>query len=152
MDQIRWLDNPKPEPRCWDCGAANDPGSTECWLCQRRDWNRYPRLRTRPAPPPDRPRRGPMSTIGGLMIGIAVLGLSIAIFREAPGLGLLLLVSVVPALAVTEVKARRRYRIGEPMSVGERILRVVVLTIVIPILVIVALVIALFSYCVLFMR
>lgn len=28
----------KPEPTCWDCGAANDPGASECWLCHRRDW------------------------------------------------------------------------------------------------------------------
>jgi hypothetical protein len=28
----------KPEPRCWDCGAPNDPGARECWLCHRRDW------------------------------------------------------------------------------------------------------------------
>ncbi len=29
---------PIPEPTCWDCGATNDPGASECWLCQRRDW------------------------------------------------------------------------------------------------------------------
>jgi hypothetical protein len=29
---------PSPEPTCWDCGAANDPGASECWLCHRRDW------------------------------------------------------------------------------------------------------------------
>ena len=23
---------------CWDCGAPNDPGALECWLCQRRNW------------------------------------------------------------------------------------------------------------------
>jgi hypothetical protein len=28
----------KPELRCRDCGAPNDPGGRECWLCQRRDW------------------------------------------------------------------------------------------------------------------
>ncbi len=28
----------KPERRCWDCGAPNDPGARECWLYQRRDW------------------------------------------------------------------------------------------------------------------
>lgn len=144
--------SPKLEPRCWDCGAPNSPGSSECWLCQRRDWNRYPRSRTRLNSPPDGPRRGPLSTIAGLMIGIAVLGVSIAMFREAPGLAVVLVISVAPALAITELKARKRYRRGEPMSIGERVLRVVVLTILIPILVIVALAIALFTFCVFFAR
>jgi hypothetical protein len=29
---------PDPEPTCWECGATNDPGASECWLCQRPDW------------------------------------------------------------------------------------------------------------------
>ena len=29
---------PKPDLTCWDCGAANDPDASECWLCQRRNW------------------------------------------------------------------------------------------------------------------
>jgi len=29
---------PQAEPTCRDCGAANDPAASECWLCQRRDW------------------------------------------------------------------------------------------------------------------
>ncbi len=32
------MNQAKPEPRCWDCGAANDTGARECWLCHRRDW------------------------------------------------------------------------------------------------------------------
>ncbi len=30
--------DPMPEPTCRECGATNEPGATECWLCQRRDW------------------------------------------------------------------------------------------------------------------
>ena len=29
---------PKPEPTCRECGATNDPGASECWLCHRADW------------------------------------------------------------------------------------------------------------------
>lgn len=29
---------PKAELTCSECGARNEPGATECWLCQRRDW------------------------------------------------------------------------------------------------------------------
>ncbi len=88
-----------------------------------------------------------MSTIAGWMILIAAIGVAVGIFREAPGLAMVLLVSVVPALALTEWKAYRRRRRGEPMSVPQRILMVIVLTILIPILAFVALVVALFTYC-----
>jgi hypothetical protein len=152
MVESRSEPRPKPDLICWECGATNDPGSSECWLCQRRDWNRYPAPRARRAAPLQLPRRGPLSTIAGLMIGIAILGVAIGLFREAPGLTVFLLISVAPALAITELKARGRYRRGDPMSIGERILRVVVLMILIPILVVLALVVALFAYCAVFMR
>jgi hypothetical protein len=135
-----------PELTCWDCGAINDPGSSECWLCQRGDWNRYPGVR-RGYPRPDHRRRGPMSTIGGWMIVIAVIGVAAGLFREAPGLAIVLLVSVAPALAITELTARRRLQRGEPMSIAERVARVLGLTILIPFLVIVALAVALFTFC-----
>jgi hypothetical protein len=137
----------KPDPTCWDCGVPNTPGSSECWLCQRRDWNRYAGRRTRLAPPPEPPRRGPLSTIAGLMIEIAIFGAAVGLFREAPGVAVFLLVSVAPALAITELKARGRYRRGDPMPAWERIARIIALTILIPILVIVALAIALFTFC-----
>jgi hypothetical protein len=137
---------PSPEPTCWDCGAPNDPGASECWLCQRTDWKKYPGLR-RGRPALEVPRRGPMSTIAGWMILIAAIGVAVGIFREAPGLAVVLLVSVVPALALTEWKAYRRRRRGVPMTVPERIVLVIVLTIVIPILLAIALVVALFTYC-----
>jgi hypothetical protein len=137
---------PNPEPACWDCGATNDPVASECWLCQRTDWKKYPGLR-RGRPAPELPRRGPMSTIAGWMILIAAIAVAVGLFREAPGLAVVLLVSVVPALTLTEWKAYHRRRRGEPMTVPQRIVMVIVLTILIPILVIIALVVALFTYC-----
>jgi hypothetical protein len=137
---------PNPEPACWDCGATNDPGASECWLCQRTDWKKYPGLR-RGRPAPELPRRRPMSTIAGWMILIAAIGVAVGLFREAPGLAVSLLVSIAPALAITEVKAYRRQHRGVPMTIPERIAMVLILAIVIPILVIIALVVALFTYC-----
>ena len=67
---------PEPELTCRHCGASNHPGSSECWLCQRRDW-RIARL-----PTEDRPlgrTRGPLSTIAGHMLLIAL----IAVFRSS---------------------------------------------------------------------
>lgn len=141
----------KPEPICWDCGAPNAPGSSECWLCQRRDWNRYPAPRRRRPPPPNLPRRGPLSTIAGLMIWTAIVGVSMSVFVLAPPLGIVLVAAFVPALIVTEVKASGRRRRGEPMSGWERASWVLGLMILFPIL-LVALAIALFALCFLFVR
>jgi hypothetical protein len=78
---------------------------------------------------------------------IAVIAVSAAIFREAPGLAVLLLVSVVPALLFTEVKARRRHRRGEPMSPAERAAWFLGMTFLIPIVLAMALFAALFLFC-----
>ena len=58
-----------------------------------------------------------------------------------------MLVCALPAWAITEMKARRRRRRGESMSGVEKALWIVGLTIVIPIVLIVALGIALFTFC-----
>lgn len=137
----------KPDPICWGCGAPNSPGSSECWLCQRRDWNRPGGRRGRLIPAAPGSRRGPASTIAGLMIGIAICGGAIALIREAPGLAVFLLVSVGPALVLTTAKARRRSREGDPMPLWERVARILALSVLIPVLVIVALMIALFAFC-----
>jgi hypothetical protein len=59
-------------PTCWDCGAANDVGSSECWLCHRRDWDKAFRPRTR-ATHPDPPESRPLSGIGGCIVWITIL-------------------------------------------------------------------------------
>ena len=146
MGESRSIPGPEPEPRCWDCGASNDPGSSECWLCQRRDWNRYPGPRGLRVPP-GRPRDRSPSSIAGLMTGIAIIAVTFGLYREAPGVAIAAAIAVGPALLLTELKARKRWRRGEPMSAVERILRVIALTIVIPILLIVALVITVFAIC-----
>ena len=66
---------------------------------------------------------------------------------EAPGLAIALWsVSCRPG-RFTEIKAARRRRRDEPMSSLERVLWIVGLTILIPIVVITALVVALFTFC-----
>src|SRR5947207_13447675 len=118
-----------PDLICWDCGATNDPGASECWLCQRRDWRRDPGpLPRRRVPPP----RGPLSSIAGWMVLIALIAVVAGVFRLAPGLGIALLIFALPAWAITEVKARRRHRRNLPMSGMEKTLWIIGLTILIP--------------------
>ncbi len=141
---------PRPETICWSCGAPNDVGSSECWLCQRRDWNRYPGIRRRrPAPVPS--GRGPLTTSGGWTVLIAAIGVALAIVVLAPPLAVVLVASAVPALVVTEFKVYRRRRRGEPVSGWQRLVWLLGFTILFPIL-LVALVICLFAICMAFMR
>ncbi len=81
------------------------------------------------------------------MLLIALIAVFLVVFMAAPPLAIALLVFAVPAWAITEVKARRRRRRGESMSGLERALSIVILTIGIPIVLGVALAIALFTFC-----
>jgi hypothetical protein len=139
----------RPETICWSCGAPNDVGSSECWLCQRRDWNRYPGIRRRLAPAPS--GRGPLSTIGGWMVLIAGIGVALGIVVAAPPVAIGLVLSSVPALAITEFKAYRRRRRGESVSGWQRLIWFVEFTILIPIL-LAALGIALILLCIALLR
>ncbi len=142
---------PSPEPICRSCGAPNTPGSSECWLCQRRDWNRSSALRTRMTPPSDLPSRGPLGTIGGWMVVIALIGVALAILVLVPPLFVVLLAAALPALFVTEFKTNRRRRRDEWVSGWQRLRWFVGYTVLIPVFTM-ALGICLFSICMAFMR
>ena len=123
-----------PEPICWSCGASNDPGSSECWLCQRRDWNQ-------PLDP------GPRPAIEGWLVPCVVLAAGIGLFRVAPVVAIFLVVELAPALFFAELKASRLRERGESMPVVDRMALVVMAMIAIPILILLALAIGLFLMC-----
>jgi hypothetical protein len=139
-----------PEPICWKCGAPNDLGSSECWLCQRRDWNR-PAIRTRMTPPPERPRQSPLVSIGGWMVVIALIGVALAILVLAPPLFVVLLAAAVPALFITEFKTYRRRRRGEWVSGWQRLRWFVGFILLIPVFTL-AVVVCLFALCMVIFR
>ncbi len=138
---------PGPELRCWDCGAENDRGASECWLCQRVDWGKYPGMRRSSITRPQTRMTGPLASISGLMVLIAMVAVFSGLFLAAPGLAVALLVCALPAWGITEAQAYRRRRRGESMSGAEKALRIIGLTILIPVLLIVALAAALFVIC-----
>jgi hypothetical protein len=86
------------------------------------------------------------------MVLILVIAVVMVSFQPAPGLSIALLVSILPALVVTEIRASRRRHHGLPMSGIEKIVWVVALTVLIPVLLVVALAIALFAFCALSAR
>jgi len=79
-----------------------------------------------------------------MLVAATVLVIAVAVLVVAPVLGIPLLLSVIPALLITEGRARRRWRQGLPMTAVERVLRVVVLSIVVPIALILALFVVVF--------
>ncbi|QEH39114.1 hypothetical protein OJF2_77260 [Aquisphaera giovannonii] len=125
---------------CRECGASNDAGSSECWLCNGRS------LASAAAGSSPRPR-GFFSSISGWMVAIAGLAVCMGLYALAPGMLFLAAISVLPAIAAVEVKAARRRRLGLPMSAAERVVIFVLITVVTPVLVVGAAVIALIAYC-----
>jgi ribosomal protein L40E len=134
---------PNSDLTCRDCGAVNDPGATECWLCQRRDWRGPPRFPMSPKPAPLSPTSGNASSLIGLTLGLVALG-GIVI---APGLVIGLLIVVLPAWAGAAWIAHRRRNRGLPTSTTRKVVWIVVLSILLPILLGVALFIAFWLIC-----
>lgn len=129
---------PRPSPKCWDCGAENDAAAAECWLCQRRDWRG-------PAASPLGPKREASSdsnyamAVIGVTLGLVVLG-ALAI---APGLVIGLLILVVPAWIGAEMIMSRRRTRGLSTLTLRKVVWIIVLAILLP----VALFIALMMVC-----
>jgi hypothetical protein len=172
-------------PICRDCGAPNDPDSSECWLCQRRDWKpgaiavsaRSESYREElPLPPGDQARKAAMSddvvamiarhrrerasalsaetpdrarlmsSVATILIVLALAVVEVGVARLAPGLGIALLILLVPAWAITEWRARRQ---NTPMSAERKFAWIVGVTILIPVLLVVmSLIIAVSIVCV----
>jgi hypothetical protein len=148
--------NPESSPSCWDCGATNDPGASECWLCQRRDWRRSSRG-PMPMKPEPSPTSGHRSPLVALKLGLVVIG----VFLIAPVLGMAVyllyalgdwlvfvpLIFVAPAWFGAVVSARRRRKRGLPTSIARKLAWIAVLTITIPIVLVMALVITVGLVC-----
>jgi hypothetical protein len=131
---------PNPNLNCRECGAVNDPGASECWLCQRRDWRGPSPSPTAPKPVPQQVSESvaPLVTLVVVVLG----GLAIA-----PGLIIVLLIFSLPAWGIAEWLAYRRRRRGLPTSIAMKASWIVGLAIGLPILLSVALFIAVWMIC-----
>jgi len=79
-------------PNCRHCGATNDSGASECWLCQRRDW----REASKPAPR-RRPGNDARPTFVGCLIVVTIAMIVMVgwAFRAGRIIGLAVLVLAV---------------------------------------------------------
>jgi hypothetical protein len=139
---------PKSDLVCWDCGATNDLGASECWLCHRRDWHEFfgSLSGTKPAIKPP-PAPSPTLNTGWRLIVPALVAVGLGSVLLAPGLVILLLISVLPAWAIAEAIAHRRRKQGLPISTPGKVAWIVALSIVMPFLLGMALLITLFLIC-----
>jgi hypothetical protein len=114
---------PNPEPTCWDCGAANDPGASECWLCHRRDW--------RAAGAPATAKSGVSRGEGHLRRTVAIvilagasailgLGMVLDIWERFDHWGLALLISTLAIPVGLSIWARARERPPRGQSMTNR--------------------------------
>ncbi|QEH39112.1 hypothetical protein OJF2_77240 [Aquisphaera giovannonii] len=135
---------PEGELYCLGCGARNDAGAAECWLCNGRSL-----VKAGPGgrpPEPASPQRFSF-TIAALMVLVAVVAACLGLYTAAPGLLLLVAITSAPAVALVEYRAAKRRKRGIPMSHAERFGCFLLLLVLIPVLVAVAVLSALFIYC-----
>jgi ribosomal protein L40E len=127
--------------RCWDCGAENDPGASECWLCHRRDW-RASSGDAKPRHTEDL-RRATLLALAGRIVVVALALVLLGTLAIAPGL--LVPLIAYPVLLVVPIWGAVRLTRG--MSPLVRVLGILVMSAVFFVLLVMALFIALFLIC-----
>jgi hypothetical protein len=115
---------PKPELICRECGATNDPGASECWLCQRRDWRSDgASVPAKPIVSPGGDRSGRRIAVAIVVAAVGILGLGMLpdIWNDLGGLGtwLLLATLAIPVGLVLRARARGRPPGGRSMTQSE---------------------------------
>jgi hypothetical protein len=150
---------------CKDCGANNMISGPEpkCWLCQRplHEFKVKPRpevsaVKNLPQPPPLPPGSGerPLvkrSPAGPTLVAIAMVLVVFGLWNLSVGLGLLLGVCLSPGLILAIIEANKRSRdpyaeAGAPTWIAATATGVII-AVVVPILLAVAAVVALFVIC-----
>jgi dipeptide/tripeptide permease len=92
---------------CPECGSANLAGATECFLCGEPFVSA--KTRNRPA----LPQTGPH--VSSPLIIIALVLICVGVGLESPGLGILLIIALTPAVIRTQLISKARPR-REPMT------------------------------------
>ena len=101
---------------CPVCEAQCDPGVTVCWLC------RQPMLEPAATPRPVARDKASVSSFSltSLMLVMTLVAVCLGLFVVAPGLGVLLSIAAVPALARTAVLIKRGARSGQATTASDK--------------------------------
>lgn len=116
------MSSPTPRPAiCPDCGAPVPAGQVSCWLCQRQQRpgdQQNPYAPPRPIPGENVPAGISPATVISL---ITLAAICLGVFLLMPGLGVLLVIVLTPALIRSTRVAGYRREAGAPLSPGEAI-------------------------------
>jgi hypothetical protein len=138
-------EKPPASLRCFDCGAENDPGASECWLCHRRNWQaRSASTKRRFA---EEIHSETLPSTSGRVVAVALILVLIGTLIIAPGLAIVAVVIGGPPWLAGAITKRRASRPGKPMSALGKVMWVLGLSIVSFFLMCVALFIAFWLIC-----
>ncbi len=104
---------------CPSCAARNAPVAQHCWLCHERFNGERPSV----VPPPTVYERNAVFqfSFASLLVTIALFAVLVAIFRLAPGLGILLAIIIAPAWIRTCLTVMRRQSLQpQTLAWGEK--------------------------------
>ena len=111
---------------CPHCGAGNAARRTECWLCHgalsssklSEDASVSPALLQRY---PGQPVGAQTFSLSTLFLVITLIGVFLGVVAAAPGMGVLLLFVVLPAMIRTFAATGRSKQFGERPTVGDKL-------------------------------
>jgi ribosomal protein L40E len=116
------MDSEQPEVLvCARCGAQNPPDRDACWICHEPlDPKAAPASRSTLVDQAS----GPRFALSSVLMVIALVAVGFGLIREAPWLGVPVVILVTPALLRTSVAARRRPK-DRPMTLAEMLLSLI---------------------------
>lgn len=108
---------------CLQCGASNASDSRECWVCHAPlAWEADTSIRAVKVPPA-LPRDRGTSYLTTTLLVVGVVATMIGLWKEAPGLAILLAVVFAPGLLLTMASSGLRKQQGRPMTGGDKVVR-----------------------------
>jgi hypothetical protein len=109
-----------PSVRCPECGAPLNAAQARCWLCQRKaddgqQQNPY-------APPrPLTEHSASQFSLASLFLIMTLVAVCLGVFLLSPGLGVLLVFVMTPALIRTVMAASYQKQAGTALSAADKI-------------------------------
>ena len=136
-------EGPPDSPTCRDCGAPNDPGASECWLCHRWDW------RGTSAAPASAKAESTTTGSGGAsgLVSLVLVLVGFGVLAAAPWLALVIVVLLLPAWGLGMLLTRWLRDRPPSTATAAGIARAGVLVVLVPFLVGLSVFVALGMLC-----
>jgi hypothetical protein len=108
--------HPNPCTHCPDCGAPLKPEQTRCWLCQGK-----PAADAAGGIRPVDSRAGYQYSLSSLLLVMTLIAVLSSLIGMNPGMGIMVAVLALPALAWTCQIVLRRRRRGQSLTAGGKV-------------------------------